>query len=50
MRRTPLAELAGALERELARAIAAQQRVIREVPAAFLDCGHWLVRGVPGVA
>ena len=45
-----VAELAGRLERELAKAIVGQQRVIREILLAFLAGGHCLLRGVPGLA
>jgi MoxR-like ATPase len=45
-----VAELAARLERELAKAIVGQQRVIREVLIAFLAGGHCLLRGVPGLA
>jgi MoxR-like ATPase len=38
------------LERELARVIVGQQRVIREILIAFLAGGHCLLRGVPGLA
>jgi MoxR-like ATPase len=38
------------LERELARAIVGQQRVVREILIAFLAGGHCLLRGVPGLA
>ena len=40
----------GRLERELAKAIVGQQRVIREILIAFLAGGHCLLRGVPGLA
>jgi MoxR-like ATPase len=43
-------DLGGRLERELARAIVGQQRVIREILIAFLAGGHCLLRGVPGLA
>ncbi|HTE44150.1 MAG TPA: MoxR family ATPase, partial [Gemmatimonadaceae bacterium] len=43
-------EVAGRLERELAKAIVGQQRVIREILIAFLAGGHVLLRGVPGLA
>ncbi len=39
-----------ALERELAKAIIGQQRVVREILIAFLAGGHCLLRGVPGLA
>src|SRR5918995_3831356 len=45
-----VADLGGRLERELARAIVGQQRVIREILIAFLAGGHCLLRGVPGLA
>jgi MoxR-like ATPase len=45
-----VAEVAARLERELARAIVGQQRVIREILLAFLAGGHCLLRGVPGLA
>ena len=45
-----MAEVAGRLERELAKAIVGQQRVIREILIAFLAGGHCLLRGVPGLA
>ena len=45
-----VAEVAGRLERELAKAIIGQQRVIREILIAFLAGGHCLLRGVPGLA
>ena len=45
-----VAELATRLERELAKAIVGQQRVIREILIAFLAGGHCLLRGVPGLA
>src|SRR4030095_6274412 len=45
-----VAEVAGRLERELAKAIVGQQRVVREILIAFLAGGHCLVRGVPGLA
>ncbi len=45
-----VAEVAGRLERELAKAIVGQQRVVREVLIAFLAGGHCLLRGVPGLA
>ena len=38
------------LERELAKAIVGQQRVVREILIAFLAGGHCLLRGVPGLA
>jgi MoxR-like ATPase len=38
------------LERELARVIVGQQRVVREILIAFLAGGHCLLRGVPGLA
>src|SRR5215212_2036641 len=45
-----VAEVAARLERELAKAIVGQQRVIREILIAFLAGGHCLLRGVPGLA
>jgi MoxR-like ATPase len=45
-----VAEVAGRLERELAKSIVGQQRVIREILIAFLAGGHVLLRGVPGLA
>jgi MoxR-like ATPase len=45
-----VADLGGRIERELARAIVGQQRVIREILIAFLAGGHCLLRGVPGLA
>jgi MoxR-like ATPase len=45
-----VAEVAGRLEHELAKAIVGQQRVIREILIAFLAGGHCLLRGVPGLA
>jgi MoxR-like ATPase len=45
-----VAEAAGRIERELAKAIIGQQRVIREVLIAFVAGGHCLLRGVPGLA
>jgi MoxR-like ATPase len=45
-----VAEVAGALERELAKAIVGQHRVVREILIAFLAGGHCLLRGVPGLA
>src|SRR5215212_4138580 len=45
-----VAEVAGRLERELAKAIVGQRRVIREILIAFLAGGHVLLRGVPGLA
>jgi MoxR-like ATPase len=45
-----VAEVAGRLERELAKAIVGQKRVIREILIAFLAGGHCLLRGVPGLA
>jgi len=43
-------EVAGRLERELAKAIVGQTRVVREILIAFLAGGHCLLRGVPGLA
>src|SRR5687767_3485052 len=45
-----VAEVAVRLERELAKAIIGQQRVVREILIAFLAGGHCLLRGVPGLA
>ena len=45
-----VAEVAGRLERELAKAIVGQARVVREILIAFLAGGHCLLRGVPGLA
>ena len=45
-----VADAAARLERELAKAIIGQQRVIREILIAFLAGGHCLLRGVPGLA
>jgi MoxR-like ATPase len=45
-----VAELSGRLERELAKVIVGQQRVIREILIAFLAGGHCLLCGVPGLA
>jgi MoxR-like ATPase len=45
-----VAEVAARLERELAKAVVGQQRVIREILIAFLAGGHCLLRGVPGLA
>jgi MoxR-like ATPase len=45
-----VADAAARLERELAKAIVGQQRVIREILIAFLAGGHCLLRGVPGLA
>jgi MoxR-like ATPase len=45
-----VAELSARLERELAKVIVGQQRVIREILIAFLAGGHCLLRGVPGLA
>jgi MoxR-like ATPase len=45
-----VADVAVRLERELAKAIVGQQRVIREILIAFLAGGHCLLRGVPGLA
>src|SRR6476620_12575587 len=45
-----VAEVATRLERELAKAIVGQHRVIREILIAFLAGGHCLLRGVPGLA
>jgi MoxR-like ATPase len=45
-----VADVAAQLERELAKAIVGQQRVVREILIAFLAGGHCLLRGVPGLA
>src|SRR4029079_17103724 len=45
-----VAEVAGRLERQLAKAIVGQKRVVREILIAFLAGGHCLLRGVPGLA
>ena len=45
-----VADLSTRLERELAKVIVGQQRVIREILIAFLAGGHCLLRGVPGLA
>ena len=45
-----VAEVAASLERELAKAIVGQHRVVREILIAFLAGGHCLLRGVPGLA
>jgi MoxR-like ATPase len=45
-----VAEVASRLERELAKAIVGQHRVVREILIAFLAGGHCLLRGVPGLA
>jgi MoxR-like ATPase len=45
-----VAEVAAQLEREVAKAIVGQQRVVREILIAFLAGGHCLLRGVPGLA
>jgi MoxR-like ATPase len=45
-----VAEVAGRLERELAKAIIGQRRVVREILIAFVAGGHCLLRGVPGLA
>ena len=45
-----VAEVAARLERELAKAIVGQQRVVREILIAFLAGGHCPLRGVPGLA
>ena len=45
-----VADTAVRLERELAKAIVGQQRVVREILIAFLAGGHCLLRGVPGLA
>src|ERR1043166_4669962 len=43
-------ELAQGLEREVARVIIGQQRVVREVLICLFAGGHCLLRGVPGLA
>jgi MoxR-like ATPase len=45
-----VADVVAQLERELAKAIVGQQRVVREILIAFLAGGHCLLRGVPGLA
>ena len=45
-----VAEVAVRLERDLAKAIVGQTRVVREILIAFLAGGHCLLRGVPGLA
>jgi MoxR-like ATPase len=45
-----VAEVSSRLERELAKVIVGQQRVVREILIAFLAGGHCLLRGVPGLA
>jgi MoxR-like ATPase len=45
-----VAETAARLERELAKAVVGQHRVVREILVAFLAGGHCLLRGVPGLA
>jgi MoxR-like ATPase len=45
-----VADAAARIERELARTIIGQQRVIREILVAFVAGGHVLLRGVPGLA
>jgi MoxR-like ATPase len=45
-----VAEVAARLERELARTIVGQERVVREILIAFMAGGHCLLRGVPGLA
>ena len=45
-----VAETAARLERELAKAVVGQHRVVREILIAFLAGGHCLLRGVPGLA
>ena len=45
-----VADTAVQLERELAKSIVGQQRVVREILIAFLAGGHCLLRGVPGLA
>jgi MoxR-like ATPase len=45
-----VSDVAGRLERELAKVIVGQQRVVREILVAFLAGGHCLLRGVPGLA
>ncbi len=43
-------DLGQRLERELARTIVGQRRVIREILITFFAGGHCLLRGVPGLA
>jgi MoxR-like ATPase len=45
-----VAKVGARLERELAKAVVGQRRVIREILIAFLAGGHCLLRGVPGLA
>jgi MoxR-like ATPase len=45
-----VADVAGRLERQLAKVIVGQQRVVREILIAFIAGGHCLLRGVPGLA
>src|SRR5918996_3165202 len=45
-----VSDAASRVERELAKAIVGQQRVVREILIAFLAGGHCLLRGVPGLA
>ena len=45
-----VADAAARIERELARAIVGQSRVVREILIAFVAGGHCLLRGVPGLA
>jgi MoxR-like ATPase len=45
-----VADAAVRIERELAKAIIGQQRVVREILIAFVAGGHCLLRGVPGLA
>jgi MoxR-like ATPase len=45
-----VADVTARLERELAKSIVGQQRVIREILIAFLAGGHCLLCGVPGLA
>jgi MoxR-like ATPase len=48
--RERVADVAGRLERQLAKVIVGQQRVVREILIAFIAGGHCLLRGVPGLA
>ena len=45
-----VADAAARIEKELARTIIGQERVIREILIAFVAGGHCLLRGVPGLA
>jgi MoxR-like ATPase len=42
-------DVAGALRRELGKAVIGQQQVIDQIMAAFLAAGHVLLEGVPGL-